>query len=345
MAPQIDALQSFIHLNDSVPSWLSNLDQLFASVTDHNARFLELARFSTRLLPNKNASTESLREGPVQQYAVQGHTAAKANDLYVPPNSVHQCLPHASRARNAPINVNLRKRKGSNASVISGQPRYRTKSMVVVYYDSAVQESFESLFRSIASARNNLRKGKTSASFKARIASLCTGEASNLAAGELSNLNPKTMKAALGRRTLGPEFGADDKLLAFDEADKDLEVTQNLCEVAAHQCLRDGDCRLEIEAMRKRFENCRIIAKREVERLKEEEAREQEEKEVAAKPVEEEQLLQLPAVKCIEATINPPPPLKEIKFAGTGIIEIDDGSDKESVHIDLSAFRTRTRRV
>lgn len=153
------------------------------------------------------------------------------------------------------------------------------------------------------------------------------------------------MTTALRRRTLGPIFGADDKLSAFDEADKDLEVTQNLCETAAHQCLRDGDCRLEIEGMRKRFENCRIIAEREVERLKEEEAREQEEKEIAAKAVEEEQLLQLPMMKYIETTVNPPPPLKEIKFTGTDIIEIDDGSDPESLHIDLSVFRTRTRRV
>lgn len=344
MAPQIDALQSFVHLNDSVPSWLSKLDELTVSVAEHNARFLELARFGTSLLPKKNASNESLREGPVHHYAVEGQIAAKATDLYVPPNPVHQCLPHASRARNAPINVNLRKRKGSKASVISGQPRYRTKSMVVVYYDSAVQESFESLFRSIAGARNSLRKGKTSASFKARMASLGMEEVSNPVAEELAMLNPKTMKAALGRgrRTLGPVSIADDKLSAFDEADKYLEVTQTLCEVAAHQCLRDGDCRLEIEGMREKFENCRIIAKREVQRLKEEEAREQEEKEVAAKAVQEEQV---PLVKFVEAEVNPPPPLKGINFTGTGIIEIDDRSDAESVHLDLSALRTRTRRV
>ena len=342
MASQIDALQSFVYLHDSVPLWLSKLDELTVSVAEHNARFLELARFGTRRLPKKNLSTESLREGPVHHYAVEGETAATATDLYVPPNPVHQCLPHASRARNAPININLRKRKGSNASIMPGQPRYRTKSMVVVYYDSAVQESFESLFRSIAGARNNLRKGKTSACFKARMASLGIEEASNPAAGELSNLNPKTIKAALRLRTLSPDFGADDKLSAFDEADKDLETTQSLCEVAAHQFLRDGDCRLEIEGMRQKFESCREIAKKETERLEKEEAREQEEKEVAAKPVQEEQPS---VVKYIEAKVNPPPPLDKIKFAGTGVIEIDDRTDTESVHIDLSAFRTRTRRV
>ena len=209
--------------------------------------------------------------------------------------------------------------------------------MVVVYYDSAVQESFESLFRSIAGARSNLRKGKMTASFKARMASLGKEESSYPAVGEFSMLNPKMLRVGLRRRTLGPDFNTDAKLSAFDEADKDLEITQNLCEVAAHQFLRDGDCRLEIEGMRKKFENCRGLAKREIERLKEEEAQEQEEKEVKEE--------QLPVVQYVEAKVNPPPPLKQINFTGTGTIEIDDASDTESVHIDLPAFRSRARRV
>lgn len=339
----MDALESFAHLDDSVPSWLSKLDELTVSVAEHNARFLQMARFGSRVLKKKNASTESLQEGPDQHYAVEGETAAKATDIYVPPNPSHQCLSHASRARHAANNSNLvRKRKGSNASILSGQSRYRTKSMVVVYYDSAVQESFEFLFRSIAGARHNLRKGKTTALFKSRMASLGMEGSSYPAAGEPPLLNPKTMRASLGRRTIGPEFNADGKMSTFDEADKDLEITQRLCEVAAHQFLRDGDCRPEIESMRKRFEACRAIAKREVERLKEEEAREQTETEVTTGSVKEEKL---PVVKCVEAKVNPPPPLKQINFSGTGVIEIDDGSDAESVHIDLSAFKTRTRRV
>ena len=184
------------------------------------------------------------------------------------------------------------------------------------------------------------------------MASLGMEEALKPVAEELSMVNSKTMKAALGRRTLGPVLGADDKLSAFDEADKYLEVTQSLCEVAAHQCLRDGDCRLEIEGMREKFENCWIIAKREVQRLKEEEAREQEEKEVAAKEVAAKEVAtkavqeeQLPVVKYLEAEVNPPPPPKGINFTGTGIIEIDDRSDTDSVQLDLSALRARTRRV
>ena len=339
----MDALESFAHIDDSVPSWLSKLDELSASVAEHNARFLEMARFGIRLLKTKNASTESLQEGSDQHYAMEGETADKATDIYVPPNPSHQCLSHASRTRHAANNSNLvRKRKGSNASILSGQPRYRTKTMVVVYYDSAVQESFESLFRSIAGARNNLRKGKTTALFKSRMASLGMEGSSYPIAEEPRLLNPKTMRAGLARRTIGPGFNVDGKMSTFDAADKDLEITQRLCEAAAHQCLRDGDCRPEIESMRKRFEACRAIATREIERLKEEEAREKTKMEVTTESVQEEKL---PVVICVEAKVNPPPPLRQINFSGTGVIEIDDGSDAESIHIDLSVFKTRTGRI
>ena len=341
MASTMDALQSFVHLDDSVPLWLSKLDELTVSVAEHNARFLEMARLGSRLLKKKNPSTESLRDGPTHHAAIEGESAIKTTELYVPPNPSHRCFSHATRDNNAANNITLvRKRKGSNASLTSEQPRYRTKSMVVVYYDSAIQDAFDSLFRSLASARSNLRKGKTAATFKASMASLDMMESSYPDTGDVFKLNPKLMRVGLGRRTLGPDFAASDKLSTFDEADKDLETTQNLCEVAAHQFLRDGDCRLEMDGMRKKIENCRTIAKREVERLKEEEAQERVVKTASAELVREKQL---PVVNYVEAKMNPPPPLKEFNF--TGVIEIDDQPDAESVQIDLSAFRARTRRV
>ena len=344
MASQMDALQSFGHLNDNVPSWLSKLDDLTVSVAEHNARFIEMARLSDKLLRKKNPSTESLREDRVHQSTTGEDTAAKPAELYIPPNPSYQCLSHAARARNAANNIGLvRKRKGSNASLVSEQPRYRTRSMVVVYYDSAVQEAFESLFRSIASARSNLRKGKLAATFKVRMASLGMRESSSLAIEEASVLSPKALKIGLGRRTHGPDFGADGDTSAFDEADRDLETTQNLCEVAAHQFLRDGDCRLEMEGMRKKLENCGSIAKREVVSLKKEEAREQEAQQGAA-AAELAQGEQKSVTESVEAKVNPPPPLKEINFTGTGLIEVDDRSDAESVQLDLSAFKTRTMR-
>lgn len=222
--------------------------------------------------------------------------------------------------------------------------------MIVVYYDSAIQDAFEALVRSIAGARNNLRKGKTTASFKARMASMGMGGDDPFAGpSEFAMLNPK-MRGSLGLRD-----SPDSKMKEFEDADKDLETAQNLCEVAAHQFLRDGDCRLEIEGTRKRLEAALELAGKEVERLREEEEKEKEKGAKEAKkakkaekeiPILTEEKLEekTPVVEIVQENTMAPEPVKQINFTGTGAIEIDDGSDAEEVFIDISAFR-RARRV
>ncbi|KAG9232369.1 hypothetical protein BJ875DRAFT_467030 [Amylocarpus encephaloides] len=67
--------------------------------------------------------------------------------------------PQAHQGRNV-----LRKRKTESlASGESAAPRYRTRSMIIVYYDSAVQNAFEELVKFISVSRNSMRKGKTAA--------------------------------------------------------------------------------------------------------------------------------------------------------------------------------------
>lgn len=346
----MDALQNFLQLNENLPSWLAKIHHLTVHVAEQNARFLESARCDGRLVKRKSGSTESLRPNDNAQCTTirdgnndESEPVFSDPDIYVPPNPTYQCLSHASRGRVAANGLTRKRKPGSNASATSGHARFRTKSMVVVYYDSAVQESFESLHRSIAGARNNLRKGRTAASFKARMASLGMEENAFPAAGQFAILNPKMMRSGFGRNRHGTDFShTDAQFSGFDEVDKDLEAAQNLCEVAAHQFLRDGDCRLEIDGIRKRFENCLALAGRQVEKLKEEKEREEKTKDAAAESVPEEEQ---PVLTYVEGKVEMVPTLKEISLTGTGAIEVDDGSDAESVHIDLSAFRARSRRV
>ncbi|PQE10243.1 hypothetical protein CJF32_00000774 [Rutstroemia sp. NJR-2017a WRK4] len=62
-----------------------------------------------------------------------------------------------------PANV-LRKRKTESlASGGSQAPKYRTRSMIIVYYDSAVQTAFEELVKFVSGNRNAMRKGKMAA--------------------------------------------------------------------------------------------------------------------------------------------------------------------------------------
>ncbi len=361
----VTPLESFTHLSDNLPSWLSKLDDLTAQVAEQNARFIRASQFSEHIVRRKHNSTESLRPNdnendvPEPPSDIVIITATEPETTYNPPNPPYKCLSQASRPKIASTsNANLiqelkRKRKpGSDMnSGASGRPRYRTRSMVVVYYDGEIQNAFESLVKSIATARNLLRKAKVTATFKARMASMGAQATSfSGAGGDFAILDPKLIRSSgFSRTRLGPNMHGDSdvKMVEFDDADKDLETAQNLCEVGAHQFLRDGDCRLEITGTRSRFENVLEIARKEVEKLKTEEengAKETEKKEEDVMVTQSE----TSPVVMVEKKMEPSPvvqtPLKQINIMGTGTIEVDDGSDVESVQIDLSAIR-RTRRV
>lgn len=359
MSKSVTPLESFTHLTEHIPLWLTKLDDLTAQVAEQNARFIRASRFGEHLKKKKHNSTESLRpkdnEDDIQDSAVVPPT-----DTYMPPNPSYKCLSYASRpkaaANNALVAAELRRKRkpGSGFSNASGHARYRTKSMVIVYYDSTIQEGFEAIVRNIAGARNTLRKGKTTASFQARMATIgmSLDDDPFSGAAKYKLMGPKMMRPPIPSGHIGgPDLlNNDNKSTCFEDADKDLESAQNLCEVAAHQFLRDGDCRLEIEGTRKRFENVLQMAKKEVEQWKDEEEQEKakEEAETEQKPIEAEITRETPTTaEVVQEKVQSkmePPPLKQINFTGTGTIEIDDGSDAESVHLDLSAFR-RTRRV
>ena len=169
--------------------------------------------------------------------------------------------------------------------------------------------------------------------------------------GDFAILDPKLIRSSgFSRTRLGPNMHGDSdvKMVEFDDADKDLETAQNLCEVGAHQFLRDGDCRLEITGTRSRFENVLEIARKEVEKLKTEEENGAKETEKKEEDVTVAQSKETSPVVEVEKKMEPSPvvqtSIKQINITGTGTIEVDDGSDVESVQIDLSAIR-RTRRV
>ena len=198
---------------------------------------------------------------------------------------------------------------------------------MIVYYDSGIQDAFELLVRNIAGARNNLRKGRAAATFKARMASLEMGSPLFSAGGE-RGLDPKSGRFV---RRVAPDSG--NTCPAFDTIDKDLENSQIACERAAHQMLRDGDCKEELLRTKNNFKNSLKLAQMEVESLRAEEAQE-----AAETPATEE-----PVLVEVEEKVTPPI-MKPIQFTGVGAIEVDDISDAESIHIDLSVIR-RTRRV
>lgn len=251
------------------------------------------------------------------------------------------------------VPVPLRKRKtGSVASNNSteGLPKYRTRSMIIVYYDSQVQDAFEELVKQISSSRNAMRKGKMAARMAEmrRMAELEAAQEdeddgddsypalppepvrTRAAAATNSNESANALTASpveaddedayampklnfVSTRRMGPGPGpifAAHKVggtvggpLAgrtnlpdirgglrggsrhitapggagltgrganhniFDELDAGLEWCQSMCEHAAHQFLRDGDCGIEIDGIKRRLGDVKQTAERELEQL------------------------------------------------------------------------------
>ncbi|KAL9098085.1 MAG: hypothetical protein Q9163_006186 [Psora crenata] len=372
-ASQVDALQSFTHLTNNIPQWVAKLDDIITKCEIQYERFTRITAHGEVKLTRKKKhySTESLRPSkdvaaPVSTPAPAATTTSVAT---LPNNKDHPIIPvptsspprppDATYSDGGPPPEPCRKRPaGSTLSgAFSNHPRYRTKSMIIVYYDSDIQGAFDTLVKNVAGARNNLRKGKNTATFQARMASMGMPLPSPPAEGGVGlfplPLDPKMMTPALARARLGRQGGGSG-MKPFEDADRDLEEAQSLCERAAHQFLRDGDCHTEIEGTRKRFQNCESIARREVERLRAEQATELvKEGHYPEDEPQEQSPIRLQAPTPPAAEDNPVlvevsakldhPPLKEFGFAGAGTIEIDDGIDTESVKIDLAAIRRTVR--
>ncbi|KFY12110.1 hypothetical protein V491_06907, partial [Pseudogymnoascus sp. VKM F-3775] len=220
----------------------------------------------------------------------------------------------------------LRKRKTESlASADSGKPKHRTRSMIIVYYDSAVQSDFESLVKHISASRNNMRKGKMAARMasmrmmadlealgdepEAELEADSTPAAAVGAIASDSANGPSAMLASsspgdgddeelalpalkfVSTRRMGPrrELASNSAIRTgpglpgvrragqagagagspgtslrqsglgssiFDELDTGLEWCQSMCEHAAHQFLRDGQCTSEIEGIKSRLQEC-----------------------------------------------------------------------------------------
>lgn len=350
------ASRSFVELHDSIPNWITRLDLLSRQVNERYAEFTRLSRSSIGSIGSirrkKTGSTESLRP---QDEAERGVRAPESSEppherIEIDPNNwrLFQDAQEQSQAK--------RKRKSSTIlSVASGPQRFRSRMSLIVYYDSAIQQGFEWLVRSIAGARNTLRKAKTSASLKSRVASLEMEESPFEGSRTDAMLrNPNLPRLPRGS---GPYMTDGISFESYDLIDKDLEAAQSLCERGAHQFLRDGTCTDELSGTREKFENCLRIAEAQIaSTCKIEENTMEAEWEPKDKDKNDINYAAYDSIKIddgdphdqakadavIAVDEEQKAPIADAFGLGVGAIEIDDQDDSGSFHIDLSAFR-RTR--
>ncbi|KAK2687665.1 hypothetical protein QWA68_014219 [Fusarium oxysporum] len=291
----MDALKNLVN---NVPDWLQRLDDLSGQIDRRQADLAAVAAAEgnsaeTKSLRNKG-STESLKPKDDPQI---DHAEAPANGgiiedgagentaetpvkpegpkVYTPsPASIRQQqeIIQAARAR-ARARAQARK-KPKSPSMMSNKDApaaYRTRSMVIVYYDSYVQSFFNDLVRFVSSSRNLMRKAKMAARV-AQIKKLAEQDVSE----DGSNDDALPSLRYMSSRRFGPisisRPGAGDQPPdVYDKLDKGLEFVQSMCEHGSHQFLRDGDCNDEISKVQKRLTEVLEMAKTEMERVEREE--------------------------------------------------------------------------
>ena len=137
-------------------------------------------------------------------------------------------------------------------------------------------------------------------------------------------------------RNRGPT-GLRQEVIAFDSADKHLEVAHGLCESAAYQFLRSGDCKTDLASVEKKFRILLGLAAAEVQRLNK--TREQNPSVFEPKMEEEEEEKSKPQLP--SAVIKPTnKPKASANGSATKPIEVDDTEPLSIESIDLTAFRT-----
>ena len=292
----------------------------------------------------------------------------------------------------------LRKRQRTD-SVISAEgaaPKYRTRSMIIVYYDSYVQSFFEELVKFVSASRNMMRKAKMAARVAhiKRMAELEMPDSDEEDDGLPEDGGPIPVDSSLqpeangtngataptlalvadtplevaaqtsqddesslpplryvSTRRMQPMARSPDMLVAgngrppfsritrgpsrsiaggftdqppdiYDELDKGLEYVQSMCEHAAHQFLRDGDCSDEVANIRRRLQETKEVSDKEMERVIREDP-------AALEALSEEtgKVRSYRPQSMRRDPVSAKENLTDIEITGGGSLEVDEGVD------------------
>ncbi|KAF2829349.1 hypothetical protein CC86DRAFT_368380 [Ophiobolus disseminans] len=342
--PEIE--KSFTFLRDNIPQWLQDV----ASVQEKVAAMQqEMVRVPTAVSPfarRRTESMESIRPDVVERMGVIAEDPAASQGA--------QTDPGANRKR---------KTLSVASGPASGPSRFR-RTMVITSYDGDMQKSLELLVRAVGTGRNLLRKAKMQAKMN-EFAALAESsedddeadddedEALTAKAGyrpQISSMRARAAARRVGGR--GANGGAGAHVSLFDSTDKTLESAQVLCEKAAHLTLRDGDCRKELDAIRKGFIDVLEVARTEAAKcastrlLVPSDDRAQDTSDTSVSSVEQ------PSYKKHFPQISPPSPESQSEpeitlpsiptvptISKTLVIEVDDDEDDDGEDFAMPAVR------
>lgn len=240
--PEIE--KSFVYLQDNIPQWLQDITRVEEKVAAMQHDLLSISTSASPFAKRRTESMESLR--PDRLDAIAEHAA---------PAPSHG-------AQTDPVGNRKRKTLSVLSGHASGPARFR-RTMVITSYDGDMQKSLELLVRAIGTGRNLLRKAKMEAKMN-ELAALAESSEDDDEADEdeddaiMAKVSYRPRMSSMRARAAARRSGAGGgtaPVTLFDTTDKTLEHSQSLCEKAAHLTLRDGDCRKELEGIRKSLDD------------------------------------------------------------------------------------------
>ncbi|KAJ4294792.1 hypothetical protein N0V88_005026 [Collariella sp. IMI 366227] len=315
-------MDALVHLIANIPDWSKKLDELNSQIEQRQHELAKIEEETKskhsgapKSIRNKG-STESLRPrdepeahpDPVpqadgdnvdgaEQAAAAGAAAAKADadQPHVTPSSPTDSHSPSALARQenqmraagqARARATLRKRQRTDSMLSSEnpKPKYRSRTMIIVYYDSYVQSFFEELVKFVSASRNMMRKAKMAAKVEQmrRQAEMEPDDTDSDDKEKPADPAPPASTSApeATPATAAPPHPHPPRCRPFiprptpprphRRTRPGLEYVQSMCEHAAHQFLRDGECAEEVANIKSRLGETKEQADKEMERIKRE---------------------------------------------------------------------------
>ncbi|KAJ5496414.1 hypothetical protein N7463_008401 [Penicillium fimorum] len=335
----MDALGAFTHMKDNIPAWITRVSDLATHTHKKHNEYSEAYRRHANFKPRrrKNSSACSIHIDDLVPIAQRKSPSPE-------PAETHDAPEQGQRSD--------RKRTTDEAPSVESTEEHAlvsTRYNVIIEYDGHTQQTLEEIVRDIGIARNNIRRGQMALMPRTGLRAGLLSKSMNLnipsALGQTGSLScvrsTRTTSGLVGISGTGAR-----KVSPFDFADKQLELAHSLCETAAYQVLRSGDCGTELDGVEEKFKMLLEAAINEVDRIiaekKQQEEHEQKQQEGTAeegppKPAPTPSAARLARVAAIAA--NKP------SMTMAGAIEVDDNSSISAESIDLSAFRPSRIRV
>lgn len=310
-----DSHSAFAYLHGNIPQWFDNVADIEQKMVAMQSELSKIPVSRSLPFKKRTGSMESIRDlDAIREETQPTETQA------------HQSEP------------TTRKRK--EPSLLSGQQsgpsKLRSRTMIVVNYDGQIQTAFEQLVRAIGTGRNMLRKAKMAAKLEAMAALAGSSDEddddddSHAIMSKIGYRHRSGLPSMRARGMVRMTESSGTPVERFDTADKALEEAQALCERAAHQSLREGDCRKELEGVRRHFTQVVDIAKDEVARQAAKTLVASEKEQLAAAPQPEKRTtITLPDIKKEPIATVIPPAIPYNPTSKVFDIEIDDEEDDD----------------